>query len=339
MICDGFRTHETLEILEFCFENNIILCHLLSHNSYKLQPCDVRVFAFLKAAYRDQAERLLRGGTSTVSKEHFTSLYSLARERAFMKRNITASWAASGLFPFNLDRVFRHTPKPPAQLTAPEAAGMQVGICLSFDGSELRSSTTTGIPDGFSRRYCAPEIAAQRLGPRNEKTDIFSLGCVYAEILTTLEHQMLPQSLLTSCYADNIENTLRSLGQAPFLAEGSWISTACIQMLDRVNGARPAAEDIANCFYRSEALSWRGISFGRCMLGSDFVCKQCAPLITERQLSNRKFDELLQDQTTKLLSILQTCWTGNFRHVGMDVIPFYTRCFDLVATLSRHLYN
>lgn len=35
-----------------------------------------------------------------------------ARERALTKRNITAGWAASGLFPFNLERVLRDTPKP-----------------------------------------------------------------------------------------------------------------------------------------------------------------------------------------------------------------------------------
>ncbi|KAF2803907.1 uncharacterized protein BDZ99DRAFT_398797, partial [Mytilinidion resinicola] len=34
-------------------------------------------------------------------------------------RNIIARWAASGLFPFNPDRVIRHTPKPPAELTIP----------------------------------------------------------------------------------------------------------------------------------------------------------------------------------------------------------------------------
>ncbi|OBS17012.1 hypothetical protein FPOA_12469 [Fusarium poae] len=56
LICDGFGTHETLEILEFCFENNIILCRLPSHTSHKLQPCDVSVFGPLKAAYRDQVE-------------------------------------------------------------------------------------------------------------------------------------------------------------------------------------------------------------------------------------------------------------------------------------------
>jgi hypothetical protein len=52
LICDGFGSHETLEILEFCLTNNIILCRLPSHTSHKLQPCDVGPFAPLKTAYR-----------------------------------------------------------------------------------------------------------------------------------------------------------------------------------------------------------------------------------------------------------------------------------------------
>ncbi|KAF4631691.1 hypothetical protein G7Y89_g6442 [Cudoniella acicularis] len=69
-------TYETLEALEFCFENNIILCRLPSHTSHKLQPYDVGVFVSLKEAYRDEADRLFRGGANTVGKQHFTSLYS-----------------------------------------------------------------------------------------------------------------------------------------------------------------------------------------------------------------------------------------------------------------------
>jgi hypothetical protein len=128
LICDGFGTHETLEALEFCFENNIILCRLPSHTSHKLQPCDVGVFAPLKAAYRDEAERLFQGGANIVGKQHFTSLYSPAREKAFTKRNITAAWAACGLFPFNPDRVLRVTPKPPARSDVPSDE-IQVGSC------------------------------------------------------------------------------------------------------------------------------------------------------------------------------------------------------------------
>ncbi|RYP66649.1 hypothetical protein DL770_008758 [Monosporascus sp. CRB-9-2] len=126
LICDGFGTHETLEALEFCFENNILLCRLPSHTSHKLQPCDVGVFAPLKAAYRDEADRLFRGGANTIGKQHFTSLYSPAREKAFTKRNITKAWAACGLFPLNPDRVLRVTPKPPAQSTVPWADEVKV---------------------------------------------------------------------------------------------------------------------------------------------------------------------------------------------------------------------
>jgi hypothetical protein len=127
LIFDGFGTHETIEVLEFCLENNIILCRLPSHTSHKLQPCDVGVFSSLKGIYRDKADTLFRGGANTVGKEHFTSLYSPAREKALTKRNILAGWAACGLFPFNPDRVLRKTPKPLAQLVIPRAVEEGVG--------------------------------------------------------------------------------------------------------------------------------------------------------------------------------------------------------------------
>jgi hypothetical protein len=126
LICDGFGTHETLEVLEFCFANNIILCCLPFHTSHKLQPCNVAVSAPLKAAYCEQAKRLEQGGINTIGKEHFTSLYSAAREKAFTSTNIIASFAASGLFPFNPDRVLRSMPKPLANLTIPKADKVDV---------------------------------------------------------------------------------------------------------------------------------------------------------------------------------------------------------------------
>lgn len=119
LVCDGFGTHETLEVLEFCFANNIILCRLPSHTSHKLQPYNVAVFAPLKAAYWEQVERLERGGVNTIGKEHFTSLFSPARKKAFTLKNIIAGFAASGLFPFNPDRVLRSMPKPVVDLSVP----------------------------------------------------------------------------------------------------------------------------------------------------------------------------------------------------------------------------
>ena len=147
LICDGFGTHETLGVLEFCFENNIILCRLPSHTSHKLQPCDVGVFAPLKAAYRDEAERLFRG-VNTIGKQHFTSLYSHAREKAFTERNITAAWAACGLFPFNPDRVLRVTPKPPTLSTVPKVDEIKVGSC--YQEEVLKTPVTPVSADGLT---------------------------------------------------------------------------------------------------------------------------------------------------------------------------------------------
>jgi hypothetical protein len=105
------------EILESCFENNIILCRLPSHTSHKTKPCDVSVFGPLKTAYRDEVERRYRGGLRNVNKEHFTAIYSRAREREMTKKNILAGWAKTGLFPFNSLKVLRDIVKPDAPLT------------------------------------------------------------------------------------------------------------------------------------------------------------------------------------------------------------------------------
>jgi hypothetical protein len=77
------------------------------------------VFAPLKTAYREQVERLERGGVNTIGKEHFTTLFSPARYRAFTAKNIKAGFAASGLLPFNPDRVLNSMPKPVPNLTVP----------------------------------------------------------------------------------------------------------------------------------------------------------------------------------------------------------------------------
>jgi hypothetical protein len=73
LIWDGFGTHETLEILECCFENNVIL-YAVSRLAQALALCYCSVWP-LKAAYRDQVELLERGGVGIVGREHFTYLY------------------------------------------------------------------------------------------------------------------------------------------------------------------------------------------------------------------------------------------------------------------------
>jgi hypothetical protein len=144
LIWDGFGTHETLEILEFCFENNIILCRLPSHTSHKLQPCDVGVFGPLKTAYREQVERMERGGVNTVGKQHFTYLYSPARVSSFTKRNILAAWRGSGLFPLNSERVLANVPKPPTELRISNVDKLRFDSCLGYQALPTPTTPVSG---------------------------------------------------------------------------------------------------------------------------------------------------------------------------------------------------
>lgn len=105
--------------MTFCFENNIILCRLPSHTSHKLQPCDIGIFGSLKTAYREQVERLFRGGSNTIGKQHFTLLYDRARKTAFNARNIRSGWSKAGLYPFHPEKVLEGMSKPAPTRTPP----------------------------------------------------------------------------------------------------------------------------------------------------------------------------------------------------------------------------
>lgn len=123
--------HKTLKILKFYFKNNIILYCLLSYTSYKLQPCNVAAFSLLKAAYRDQVKQIEQGRVKIISKQHFIYLYSPAREKALIKRNILAAQRGSSLFLFNSNRVLADMLKLPSKLTILNA-NKSVESCLQY---------------------------------------------------------------------------------------------------------------------------------------------------------------------------------------------------------------
>jgi hypothetical protein len=108
----------------------------------------------LKAAYREQVERLEQGNINKVGKENFTCLYSPARTKAFTTRNIKAGFAACGLYPFNPDRVLNTMTKPP-KLTTPEADKVMVGTCRSIEpvqpqDTALQSPQTPVTAEGIA---------------------------------------------------------------------------------------------------------------------------------------------------------------------------------------------
>jgi serine/threonine protein kinase len=89
---------------------------------------------------------------------------------------------ASGLA-FIHSRTIRHKDIKPQNILVHNGKMIYTDFGIALDGSE-QDTTTTGRPDAFTKRYCAPEVANSE--PRNRKSDVFSLGCVFLEIMALL---------------------------------------------------------------------------------------------------------------------------------------------------------
>jgi hypothetical protein len=119
LILDGHGSHLTAEFDRTCTENNIIPICMPPHSSHLLQPLDVGCFAVLKRHYGQHVEQRMRLGFNHIDKIDFLTAFPQARTVAYKAQTIRNSFAATGLVPFNPDRVIQQldvqlkTPTPP----------------------------------------------------------------------------------------------------------------------------------------------------------------------------------------------------------------------------------
>jgi serine/threonine protein kinase len=74
----------------------------------------------------------------------------------------------------------RHKDIKPHNILVHEGQMIFTDFGIAFDASG-QDTTTTGVPGAFTARCRAPEVAEER--PRNRKSDVFSLGCVFLEVI------------------------------------------------------------------------------------------------------------------------------------------------------------
>ncbi|KAI4959040.1 hypothetical protein J4E86_002760 [Alternaria arbusti] len=120
--------------------------------------------------YRDQGFHL-RG---EVNKKNVYQNFTLRR----------AFGCLSSALDFIHGQTIRHKDIKPQNILIHQGKVMYTDFGLSYDYGDIGQSTTTGNPQGITKRYCAPEVAEWER--RNTKSDVFSLGCVFIEILLAL---------------------------------------------------------------------------------------------------------------------------------------------------------
>lgn len=101
LILDGHRSHVTMDFIDYCDQNKILLAVFPPHSTHTLQPLDVCVFKSLSAAYSDELTAYLHRsqGLSTVAKRDFFTLFWKAWTTSATPQLITKAFECTGISP------------------------------------------------------------------------------------------------------------------------------------------------------------------------------------------------------------------------------------------------
>ena len=113
LVLDGHGSHITMDFIDYCDQNKILLCILPPHSTHTLQPLDVTMFKPLSTAYSAELTNHLHKsqGLAPITKGDFFPLFWSAWKASFKESIILTSFKSTGISPPNptpiLDR-FAH---------------------------------------------------------------------------------------------------------------------------------------------------------------------------------------------------------------------------------------
>ncbi|MCJ1392980.1 hypothetical protein MMC18_005852 [Xylographa bjoerkii] len=120
-----------------------------------------------------------------------------ATHEDFVDFLLTCFGCLSGALKYMHDKGIRHKDVKPTNILVHRSTVLFTDFGLAHDYSDSTHTfatggiMSTGTPEAFTRRYAAPEVLD--CDPRNNKSDIFSLGCVFFEIWAALTESGLDE--------------------------------------------------------------------------------------------------------------------------------------------------
>ena len=106
LLMDGHKSHLTLDAVDICQKNGVILFCLPLHTTHALQLLDVAVFKSLKDHFSKAVQALsFTKKNFIVTKREFSRVLKGPFEQAFSIPNIKVGFAKAGIYPFNPDAV------------------------------------------------------------------------------------------------------------------------------------------------------------------------------------------------------------------------------------------
>jgi hypothetical protein len=110
LLLDGYRSHHTIEFIQYCDDNNIIPFGFPPHTTHILQPLDVVVFQPYKHYHTKALDVAVRDGCTRFNKVEFLSAIGEIRRQTFKESTIKSAFRKTGIVPFKPSVVLSQFP-------------------------------------------------------------------------------------------------------------------------------------------------------------------------------------------------------------------------------------
>jgi hypothetical protein len=103
LVLAGYGSHLTIDFIDYCNRNRILLAIFSPNSTHRIQPLDVIMFKPLSSGYSLKVSSFIEKCQSFTSmgKQDFYPLFVAAWESSFMETTILRAFEATGLSPFN----------------------------------------------------------------------------------------------------------------------------------------------------------------------------------------------------------------------------------------------
>ncbi|XP_022819194.1 uncharacterized protein LOC111351487 isoform X1 [Spodoptera litura] len=117
LLLDGHSSHKTLEVINWCRDNNIHLISSPPHTTHKLQPLDRSFMKPFKNAYNEQCGMWIRANAGArITEYDIAGLVSDAFKKVARYEIAAAGFRCTGIYPFN-ENIFSDLDYLPSDIT------------------------------------------------------------------------------------------------------------------------------------------------------------------------------------------------------------------------------
>lgn len=168
LIVDGHGSHLTMDFLDYCEQNRILLAVFPPHSTHTLQPLDVVMFKPLSSAYSRELTTHTHDSQArlSVNKGDFFPLFWKAWTSSFKEKTVLKSFEATGIWPIDPGAVlkrFTKTTSDEQESRESSASGLS-----ESDWRKMRELIRVAIKEGAKDEAKKLSLALHRLQVQNE---------------------------------------------------------------------------------------------------------------------------------------------------------------------------